>query len=122
MVETQVTKGNIGIEELKAIDKKIGRQKRGPTPPAPQNALRRFQFFTGPNGKGYPRPKIQYEMQRFAFTREGGKMFRKIQEQQRQQQVSASPDVFKAHEQTKPKGVMHHIKKAFGSMKSQRGS
>lgn len=59
---------------------------KSPKPPSPQNALKRFQFFTGPNGKGYSKEVIQKEMQRFAFTKQGREFFIKIQQQQRHQQ------------------------------------
>lgn len=93
-------------------------KKQKPTPPAPQNQLRRFQFFTGPNGKGYPKEKIHFEMQRYAFTREGNKFFRAAQKQQaeafRQQRQKPTDKLL-----TPKKPLFSGLKKIFSS---QRGN
>lgn len=84
------TKGNVSIEELRRINKKIGRRKSGPTPPSPQNPTARFKFFTGPLGKSYGPAVIQKEMQRYAFTPQGNKFFRELQKQQHEKMVKES--------------------------------
>lgn len=124
MTQVQVTKGNITITpELARVLRSLKRcnKKNRPTPPAPQNQLRRFTFFTGTNGKGYPKEKIHFEMQRYAFTREGNKMFRSIQKQQAQ-------DIQKKQKsQQSEMKILPQKKSLFGGLKnifkkSQRGS
>lgn len=81
-----------------------------PKPPSPQNALKRFQFFTGPNGKGYSREIIKKEIQRYAFTSAGNKLLRELQRQQKEQQTGlvAAP---------KP-GIFDNLKQAFKPKKA----
>lgn len=113
------------MDEIKEKINPTTQRKNRPTPPAPQNQLRRFQFFTGPNGKGISPAKIQYEMQRYAFTREGNKMFRAMQKHQQQQAMEAAKQKNKDHvtKTVKPKkSLFSGIKTAFSSIKSQRGN
>lgn len=110
MTQTE-TKGNI-------ILRRLGKKLK-PTPPAPQNQLRRFQFFTGANGKGYSKEKIHYEMQRFAFTREGNKLFRSMKKQQ-SEKMKQPESGMKILPQKKT--LFGAVKNVFKSMRTQRGN